>query len=88
MVRPHWNRRDVTRALGAGLSSAAFVTWPRSAFADDAKTITVLNWQGYGTDLAAGLKEFKAATGHRRQARLLQLRTGDADQAQDQSRRL
>ncbi len=63
MVAPQWNRRQFTRLLGAGLSSAALGTMTRNAGAADAKTITVLNWQGYGTDLPEGLKQFKAATG-------------------------
>ena len=63
MVASQWNRRQFTGALGAGLSSAALVSWPGKARADESKTITVLNWQGYGTDLPAGLKGFKAATG-------------------------
>lgn len=63
MVGSHWNRRQVTRGLGAGLAVAASGLGGRIARAADAKTITVLNWQGYGTDEAFGLKAFKAATG-------------------------
>ena len=63
MVTSQWNRRQVTCGLGAALSSAALGVWPRFAAAADAKTITVLNWQGYGTDEDFGLKAFKAATG-------------------------
>ena len=63
MVASQWDRRQVARALGAGVSAAALSGWPRGAGAADAKTITVLNWQGYGTDLDAGLKAFKDATG-------------------------
>ena len=63
MSTSQWTRRDVTRGLGLGLASAASVTWPARAGAADAKSITVLNWQGYGTDLAAGLAQFKAKTG-------------------------
>ena len=63
MVASQWNRRQFTGALGAGLSSAALASWPGGARAAGGKTITVLNWQGYGTDLPAGLDAFKAATG-------------------------
>ena len=63
MVESQWNRRRFTGALGAGLSSAALSYWPGRAWATQDKTITVLNWQGYGTDLPAGLAQFKAATG-------------------------
>ena len=50
-------------ALGAGVASAALGIPPRRAGAADAKSITVLNWQGYGTDQAFGIKAFAAATG-------------------------
>lgn len=63
MVASHWNRRQVAGALGAGLSSAALASWPGASRAAGAKAITVLNWQGYGTDLPEGLSAFKAATG-------------------------
>ncbi len=63
MVASQWNRRQFTGALGAGLSSAALLSWPGQSRAAEAKTITVLNWQGYGTDLAEGLTQFKADTG-------------------------
>ncbi len=63
MVASQWNRRAVTGALGAGLAAAAVPSWPTSSRAAEARTITVLNWQGYGTDLAEGLTQFKAATG-------------------------
>ena len=62
MVTSQPNRRDVSRLIGAGLSATALASWPGRAAAD-AKAVTVLNWQGYGTDLAEGLKLFKAATG-------------------------
>ncbi len=63
MFGSQWNRRDVTRGIGLGLASAAAATWPGRARAAEPTSITVLNWQGYGTDLAAGLKQFKATTG-------------------------
>ena len=63
MARSAWTRRRITGALGAGSSFAALGIAPRPARAADAKTITVLNWQGYGTDQAFGLKAFAAATG-------------------------
>ena len=61
MVRSQWSRRGFASALG--LSVSAVSSWPRRASAAAAKAITVLNWQGYGTDLVAGLRQFKAATG-------------------------
>ena len=63
MVGSQWNRRRFTGALGAGLSSVALSSWSGRVLAAGSKTITVLNWQGYGTDLPAGLSQFKAATG-------------------------
>ena len=63
MVEAQWTRRDVARGLGVGLASTVAGTWPGGSRAADAKSITVLNWQGYGTDLPAGLKQFKASTG-------------------------
>lgn len=61
MIKPQRNRREFTSTLGLGLAAAAVATWPRRSAA--AGSITVLNWQGYGTDLAAGLRQFKAAAG-------------------------
>ena len=51
--------------VGAGSSVAAMVAspWIPTAQAEDSKSITVLNWQGYGTDEAFALKAFEAATG-------------------------
>jgi len=63
MITSSGSRRQFTRALGAGLSTAIIATWPNTLRAADAKTITVLNWQGYGTDEKFGLERFKAATG-------------------------
>ena len=57
-----WTRRRITGALGATAATAALGLPARPARAA-AKTITVLNWQGYGTDEAFGLKAFAAATG-------------------------
>ena len=62
MVASQWDRRRFNQALGAGLSGVALAGFPSLARAAD-KTITVLNWQGYGTDVAFGLKTFKDATG-------------------------
>lgn len=56
------DRRRFTGLLGAGLASAALLPAGRAAAAG-AGSITVLNWQGYGTDEASGLATFKAATG-------------------------
>ena len=63
MARSAWTRRRITGALGVGAAAAALGIPPRPARAADAKTITVLNWQGYGTDQAYGIKAFAAATG-------------------------
>ena len=63
MMKSSLDRRQFTRAMGAGLTSAAVGLWPRGSQAADAKTITVLNWQGYGTDEKFGLKNFADATG-------------------------
>ncbi|UDL96022.1 extracellular solute-binding protein [Lichenihabitans sp. PAMC28606] len=58
------DRRQFTLMASAGLASAATGLMSRAAqAADSVKTITVLNWQGYGTDEAFGLKAFAAATG-------------------------
>ena len=62
MVASQWDRRRFNQALGAGLSGVALAGFPSLARAAD-KTITVLNWQGYGTDVPFGLKSFKDATG-------------------------
>jgi spermidine/putrescine transport system substrate-binding protein len=62
MVASPLNRRQFVRALGTGVSSAVLASWSRPSRAA-AKSITVLNWQGYGTDLPAGLRQFEAATG-------------------------
>ena len=57
------DRRQFSALLGAGLAGSAAGLMPRAARAQAAKTITVLNWQGYGTDEAFALKAFKDATG-------------------------
>lgn len=55
-------RRNTMRLMAGGLiSSAAMAVLPRMAFS--AGKITVLNWQGYGTDEAWALKAFTAKTG-------------------------
>ena len=60
-MQPLLDRRRFNRLLGAGVASAALL--PAGRAAADGKSITVLNWQGYGTDEPAGLAAFKAATG-------------------------
>ena len=57
------DRRQFNRLLGLGLAGAAAGGGTSAALAQAAKTITVLNWQGYGTDEVFALKAFKAATG-------------------------
>lgn len=55
-------RRNTMRLMAGGLvSTAAMAALPRMAFS--ASKITVLNWQGYGTDEAWALKAFTAKTG-------------------------
>ncbi len=55
-------RRNTLKLMsGAMIAGAAFSTMPRMAFS--ASKITVLNWQGYGTDEAWSIKEFAAKTG-------------------------
>lgn len=60
MTGPRLNRRRFTQGLGA----AAAATGLRPGFAADAKAITVLNWQGYGTDEGFAVKAFTEMTGH------------------------
>ncbi len=55
------DRRQFNLLLGAGAAGLSLM--PGRSRAADAKTITVLNWQGYGTDEAFALKAFKEATG-------------------------
>lgn len=57
------DRRRFNLLLGAGLIGGVAGLRPGSSRAQATKTITVLNWQGYGTDEAFALKSFKAATG-------------------------
>ena len=54
-------RRHFTRAFGLGLALMGIGSSLSPARA--AETITVLNWQGYGTDEAWALKAFTAKTG-------------------------
>lgn len=56
-----WNRRELARGLGAGVAVAALGR-SRSVWAAD-KFITVLNWQGYGTDEAFAIAQFEKTTG-------------------------
>ena len=80
-------RRFVAGAGAIGLGAATGVlAAPRIVRAEG--KITVLNWQGYGTDEAWAVEAFKKATGHRGGARLLQLRAGDDHQAAHQSGRV
>ncbi|MCB1435263.1 MAG: extracellular solute-binding protein, partial [Alphaproteobacteria bacterium] len=54
-------RRQTLGLIGAGALAATMPFAPRPARA--AGKITVLNWQGYGTDEAWALEAFKAKTG-------------------------
>jgi spermidine/putrescine transport system substrate-binding protein len=60
-MNAHLDRRRFNLLVGAGVAGAAAGLRPGRA--DAGKTITVLNWQGYGTDEAFALKNFQAATG-------------------------
>lgn len=51
-------RRQVIAGIGIGVISTTALRPARAA-----DTITVLNWQGYGTDEAWALEQFKARTG-------------------------
>ena len=57
------DRRQFNALLGAGVAGSAAGLLPGRAGAQAGKTITVLNWQGYGTDEGFALKAFKEATG-------------------------
>ncbi len=59
----HLDRRQFTRSLGAGLAATAAGLSPTLGRAEGAKSITVLNWQGYGTDEKFAVAKFKEATG-------------------------
>lgn len=61
-MRSTLNRRRFSAGLGAGLAATTLGIGAGPASAAD-QTITVLNWQGYGTDEAFGLKAFAEATG-------------------------
>lgn len=54
-------RRQTLGLIGGGALAASTVLRPRAASA--ATRITVLNWQGYGTDEKWALKDFKKQTG-------------------------
>lgn len=57
-----FSRRDILQVMGSGAIAAAGLTGlPRPARA--AGTVTVLNWQGYGTDEAWAVKIFTEKTG-------------------------
>ncbi|HEU0096144.1 MAG TPA: extracellular solute-binding protein [Rhizomicrobium sp.] len=59
---PEFTRRDTLRLMTTGLvATAGLSALPYGARA--ASTITVLNWQGYGTDEAWSLAAFKEKTG-------------------------
>jgi spermidine/putrescine transport system substrate-binding protein len=62
-MRAHLGRRQFNLLLGSGLAAGTVPGLLREARAQDDRTITVLNWQGYGTDEAWSLEAFKAATG-------------------------
>jgi spermidine/putrescine transport system substrate-binding protein len=55
------SRRGFNLCLGSGLTGALLAGYSRRVHA--AETITVLNWQGYGTDEAWALKLFAEQTG-------------------------
>jgi spermidine/putrescine transport system substrate-binding protein len=55
------SRRGFNLCLGSGLTSALVAGYSRRAHA--AETITVLNWQGYGSDEPWALKLFAEQTG-------------------------
>ena len=55
------DRRQFTRSAGAGLAVTAIGLG--TARSETGKSITVLNWQGYGTDEKFALEKFKATTG-------------------------
>lgn len=58
----NFTRRDTIRLMSAGMiASAGLSMLPRKAFS--AGKITVLNWQGYGTDEAWAVKAFTEKTG-------------------------
>ena len=57
----HPTRRQFAQTLGCGVGAVAMGLLPRPARA--AESITVLNWQGYGTDEAWALKLFAERTG-------------------------
>lgn len=56
----NFTRRDTMRMMTAALAASAAGALPARA---QGGKITVLNWQGYGTDEAWSLEAFKAATG-------------------------
>lgn len=56
----NFTRRDTMRILTAALAAGAAGSFPARA---QGGKITVLNWQGYGTDEAWALEAFMAATG-------------------------
>lgn len=63
MMRHLLDRRRFAQGIGVAGSTAALGLYPRLVGAADAKSITVLNWQGYGTDEKFGIKNFADATG-------------------------
>ena len=62
-MAPRLDRRQFNALLGAGLAGSAAGLGSAPARAQAGKTITVLNWQGYGTDESFAIKAFKEATG-------------------------
>ncbi len=59
----HLDRRQFNVLFGAGIAGTVAGLASGRSRAADAKSITVLNWQGYGTDEAFAVKAFKEATG-------------------------
>ena len=62
-MRAHLGRRQFNLLLGSGVAAGTVPGLLRKARAQDDRTITVLNWQGYGTDEAWAVEEFSKAHG-------------------------
>ena len=58
-----FNRRQVNTMLGTAAAASSLGFWPWNLGAAEGKSITVLNWQGYGTDEKFALKTFTDSTG-------------------------
>lgn len=57
------DRRQFNALLGSSVGGLATGLLSRRASAQSGKSITVLNWQGYGTDEAFAVKAFREKTG-------------------------